>query len=204
MLNKDAAERPTAEQIVEIAKANGAQAPKTAAKPKKAVQKDVSADEVNKTQIINTHPVDNTHPASASALPLSRNGFVTLWYGVIIFVNVIAAIFCVYVFSQKYMYGGYMHSALGYDIILPLIYALFNLANIGAVWALFEWKKFGFWIILGVALLRLVTTVGIYGDYSLRLPMVMLSIVGAIISPFVLYLVLQISKDGRSCWSLLK
>ena len=52
MLNKDAAERPTAEQIVEIAKSKGAQAPKAAAKPKKTVKKEVSDDDAKKTQII--------------------------------------------------------------------------------------------------------------------------------------------------------
>ena len=49
MLNKDAAERPTAEQIVEIAKSKGAQAPKAAAKPKKTVKKEVSDDDAKKT-----------------------------------------------------------------------------------------------------------------------------------------------------------
>jgi len=67
MLNKDAAERPTAEQIVEIAKANGAQAPKTAAKPKKAVQKDVSDDDAKKTQIIG-----NLNQSAAAPKPASE------------------------------------------------------------------------------------------------------------------------------------
>ena len=227
MLNKDIDERPTAEQIVEIAKSTGAQASKAAAKPKKTVKKEVSDDdekktqiignlnqpaaEEKKTQIINANSVDNTYhrpnrfeqpsnkattsssQASASSVSPSRNGFVTFWLWFIIVVNAIVTIYNIYQVSQFY-YWYY-----GMFTLLMILSIIFNLANIGGAWALLKWKKFGFWIILAVALINLILTLSFSGGF-----ISIITIFGSILGPFILILVLQISKDGRSCWSLLK
>ena len=138
--------------------------------------------------------VNNNIPnESASTEPLRRNGFVTFWLWFIIVVNAIVTIYNIYQVSQVYYWYYGIYSFL---LILPIF---FNIANICGAWALLKWKKFGFWIILAVALINLILTLSFSGGYIPIYPLL-----GSILGPFILILVLQITKDGRSCWSLLK
>ena len=146
--------------------------------------------------------VNNNIPnESTSTVALRRNDFITFWFWFLIVANGISAIYCLYVFNQLKMTG--WCEGFHYDEDVPiLICAIFNLVNIALIGVLLKYRKWGYWIMLGLALIKLPILFGVYGWWLDEI--LIISGVASILSIFILYFILRLKKEGRSCWSLMK
>ena len=75
------------------------------------------------------------------------------------------------------------------------IYCLLSIVQLVCVISLFNWKRIGFW---GIAIIQLLAT---FLDVSIGFPAPV--IIGGLISPFLLYFILQIKRNNVSAWDQL-
>lgn len=120
-----------------------------------------------------------------------RNGFVSFWLWCCIVINAIIEV--MYLFSlfgnRGVMYG---FEPMSDRIINFIMTGLLIAAYI----SLLKWKKSGFYLIVGLGILRWIITLS-FGHFKV------LDLFAPFISIAVLYLILQIKKNGKSCWSQL-
>ena len=118
-----------------------------------------------------------------------RHGFVSFWLWLLMIANAVFAIIMVKVTPISNMI-----ISLFLALLLPLL-------NITGSILLLNWKKFGFWLILGapfyyflIEISGSVSTIDALTNLGLNL----------ILFPLVLFAILQIKKNDESCWKQLK
>lgn len=116
-----------------------------------------------------------------------RHGFVTFWLYLVAVVNFFAAIAQM---LPKQMYGSYFPDEY---VGISIISGVLCIVNIIGVALVLNWKKAGFWVIVGASLIS-----------SLMTSLVMRTFPTGIISLIILWAILQIKKDGISCWRALR
>lgn len=120
---------------------------------------------------------------------LKRSGFVTFWLWFMIAGNIISAIPSI---SEMIKYNDVLEGAV----------VIFNIINIIAIILIMKWRKIGFFIFLLVCIKTLISSIMHQSYFSSG--SLMLSVASCIISPLVLYIILQSRKYGVSCWDQLK
>lgn len=127
-----------------------------------------------------------------------RHGFVTFWLWLMVVVNTI--IFFVY-FYRLLSILGIVNG--GTAIVLFAVGIIGALLNVVSAILLLLWKKVGFWIFVGAGigvLLTYITT----GMLSIMPVMDQIKTMApSILAPVILYAILCIRKNGKSCWSQL-
>lgn len=145
----------------------------------------------------------------------TRNGFVTFWLWLIVIANAAATIFkfmdgtwafphIAYATSEKADLFFFMqHNILQYYHYGVTIVVCCGIANALCGIMLLKWLKIGFgaFIISNALILITMLVFANLGDVTSS---VILSMIGSVIAPIILYAVLQIQKDGVSSWSQLK
>jgi len=112
-----------------------------------------------------------------------RHGFITFWLILLIIGNSISIIAAL---------------ALGVFSYLSIFAIALNIVSIVSVVMLLQWKKIGFWIFLGCQVLAAVL------NATMQISEIaILSAVGAVLGVAILWGILQIKKDGKSCWEQL-
>lgn len=115
---------------------------------------------------------------------IERHGFITFWLWIVIVGNMLMAIIS---FFPKTMWGSNYPDAY---VIFSIISGLFSIVNVVGAFMLLAWKKMGFTIIALSAI-----SGGLFAFFTIgTLPT---GIVGLII----LWLVLNIKKNGVSYWN---
>ena len=136
---------------------------------------------------------------AAGAEKPERNGFVTFWLWFIIVVQVLNIVACCAGIFGDHFRGYRVDDMARVMLVGELIVSIVNL--LGAT-QLLNWKKSGFWMILGMTVLRAVLgamTMAPDGASGM-----LIALIGPFIGVGILWAVLQISKNGRTCWSMLR
>ena len=142
-----------------------------------------------------------------------RHGFVTFWLWFMIIGNIAGAI--MQVMSANYAVWAYAtqenaelffyvkHGMVGYYTCASYFMIVLSLINLAGAILLLKWKKIGYWLFVGSAAtcLAIMISFAIFGGVT---PAVGSSMAGAILGPVVLWAILQIKKNGVSCWKLLE
>ncbi len=165
-------------------------------------QKDVPADEVAPTMTIN----------QTMSINKGRNDFVSFWLWFMIIFNIIGAItqtinanYAIWAYAtddNAQRFFNMEHGVVDYYICAAWILVMLSLVNIAGAIMLLKCKKIGYWLFVGnaVACLTIMISFGVLGGFSTS---VVSSIVVAIFEPIVLWTILQITKNGISCWKQL-
>lgn len=142
--------------------------------------------------------------------PKSRSGFVTFWLWLVMVSSFLLSIICFYLFvtlrdaQPKWVIRLWLwlRSLLPDDfwieVNIPLVFLMAFYASLvmfGGYHALLIWQKKGFWFLLWVRVAVFVMLMS-YCDPILLFSLTFLPLI-------VLFLILQITKDGKSCWSQL-
>lgn len=117
-----------------------------------------------------------------------RHGFVSFWLWLLMIANAVFAIIMVKVTPISNMI-----ISLFFALLLPLL-------NIAGSILLLNWKKLGFWLILGAPFYYFL--IEISGSASTIDALTNLGL-NLILLPLVLFAILQIKKNGMSCWKQL-
>jgi hypothetical protein len=127
-----------------------------------------------------------------------RHGFVTFWLWLMLIGGVLGSI---PYFTNSLELAAVLSVAAGKIVQPSMIYLLgvVGLLNIGLAIALLQWKKWGFWGFCGTATIAFIINASI-GLLSISPAM---PIIG-ILSILILWAILQIKKDGVSCWDNLE
>jgi len=155
-----------------------------------------------------------------------RHGFITfwLWFGIIINVLIASLSLLMYLNFKKLGIYGEGLTISGYDLnSFDAFYSNYNLITsmctflcailcIIFISYIFKWRKLGFWSIvvnnIFFGIINLIMMIYIENEYpKIRLASYVTQqaiITIILISPFILWAVLQIKKNGISCWKLLK
>lgn len=174
--------------------------------------------------------MENLYKVSPASVTVEkeRAAFITFWLWLGIIMNVISAPFTILQLNgmSNLGYLGMELITQGIDItpfsnsIHVPQYALIGVAilsTINYIWGyalLLKWKKKGFLIIAIAALINIIVnficypmiqnayfSIGLTVDFSMTK---YVAVIGACFSIFILWLILQIKKNGVSCWSLLE
>lgn len=163
---------------------------------------------------------------SKTPVEKQRHGFVTFWLWLGIIVNVISIPLTIILYQRMSNLGylGMQLIAAGIDIdpfskaigshvlIMQIVAAIAGIALIVGYSLILKWKKSGFWLAVVVAVIVAVVNVIMFNliknDYlSIGLLLDFNPIVQLIATPIsliILWAVLQIKKNGVSCWKQLK
>lgn len=114
-----------------------------------------------------------------------RHGFVTFWLWFSIVVNVGMSIYGLYLASIN---------------IIMLLTAFLGIVNIVAAVLLLKWRKIGFYIFMGSAVLSIISNSIILGGGI----NIFISFISPIVSVLIWWAILQIRKNGVSAWKLLE
>ena len=140
-----------------------------------------------------------------------RNGFVTFFLILMTF-NIFFAFY--YLFAAREVMWTYPNSGHLDDMMfseqpkLDLYYyssyvmAMLSGLNGAAAVLLLLWKKIGFWLAVASAVCMFILMI-LFSAIGGVSPMVAFSMMGALLGPVVLWAILQIRRDGVSCWKLL-
>lgn len=160
------------------------------------------------------------HPFSSPYSPIieapaekHRHGFVTFWLVLMILANIAGAI--VQVLSADYAIWQYAtdekvqlffyveHGKVDYYIYAVYFMAVLSVVNVVGAILLLNWKKVGYWLFVGSAsaCLAIMISFAIFGGVTTT---VLSSMLGAVLGPVVIWAILQIKKDGVSCWKQLE
>lgn len=123
-------------------------------------------------------------------VPRERNGFVSFWLWLCLVINVLFAIgYFALLFSDRGLFARQPE-----PIAIRLAWFALSLALVYGYWSLLKWRKLGWTILCAVAVLNSIVNIATTG------PAGFLSLLPLLI----LYLILQIRKNGISCWSWLE
>lgn len=123
-------------------------------------------------------------------MPRQRNGFVSFWLWLCLVINVLIAIgYFALLFSDRGLFARQPEPTA-----IRLAWLALSLALVYGYWLLLKWRKLGWTILCGVAVLNTIVNIATTG------PAGFLSLLPLLI----LYLILQIRKNGISCWSWLE
>ncbi len=123
--------------------------------------------------------------------PKLRNGFISfyLWFGIVVN-SLIGIVYFVTIFTSKGLWTAY-------DPMSSRIYGFASsFILVAGYFSLLKWKKFGFYVLAAMAVLSLGINLvtGTNAD---------LGTFGPIVSLMILFAVLQLKKNGKSCWEQL-
>lgn len=142
-----------------------------------------------------------------------RHGFVTFWLWLIVIGNVVgvimqamAANYAILAYAtdeNAKIFFYFRHGIVDYYIYASYFMIVLSLVNIAGAIVLLKWEKLGYWLFVGSAAtcLAIMVSFGILGGFTTA---VVSSMIGAVIGPVVLWAILQIKKNGVSCWKLLE
>ena len=121
-----------------------------------------------------------------------RHGFVTFWLWMGIIGGVITAI---YYFLQANAIAEQLYQMTGTYVNPSIMYLLGGISLINIIFpiALLQWKKWGFWALCVSA------TMGLIINLSMGMGII-ISVVGALLGIIILWAILQIKRNGVSCW----
>lgn len=125
-----------------------------------------------------------------------RNGFITLFLSAVIIVGTFAGFSIIREAYAEMDFNKPMQT------ITIIIGGLLLVDALGAS-LLLIWKKIGYWIMVSSGIGCL--CVACYLNYAMGISTYMgAAIYGSIINPLIIFGILQIRKDGISCWRLLE
>ena len=126
-------------------------------------------------------------PEDTSFAPHERNGFVTFWLWMILVANMIGAVIA---FFPKTMWGSnYPDQYVAFSVAS----GVFGLVTVFGAQLLLSWKKIGFVVILVSSICNGLIALFTSGSFPV-------GIIGLVI----LWMILQLKKNGKSCWEQLK
>ena len=102
--------------------------------------------------------------------------------------------------------GGLVSSAATYLLISSIFGILFAIANIWGNYLMLNWKKKGFYVRLIVLALNIVLSFIIAAatsSFSAAMGYLLAGIFGSLIGIAVLYAILNLRKNDKSCWELM-
>lgn len=172
----------------------------------------------NRTQI-NPMP---TYQQATDVIKKERHGFITFWFILGIIGSVLSPITAIYQYIQLDTQVNYYRYQNGYEqiademesllsitqtsIILSIVAAIFGIV---CIILLFNWKKIGFYgqilssTVFGGISIYLISKIGRISGVDTTLSMI-LPIVSIVLGTFIFYAILQIKKNGISCWKQLE
>ena len=155
-----------------------------------------------------------------------RHGFVTFWLWLGIIATILIVPFSVLTYQRlnnlgsygmKLIIAGYdlsLFSVSNYVIIMQICAVLSAIVGIIFISKILNWKKFGFWgivangIVFGTINLIMMSFIGNeYRNVGLILfttQQIAFDVGSMVISPLILWAILQIKKNGISCWKQLE
>lgn len=164
--------------------------------------------------------VETKQPVSTSPLTSNetliekqRHWFVTFWLILLLVSNVVTAIMqIVWANYSIWQYATEENAELFFyvrhDMVDYYTYAAYFMVALSVISVvgtilLLNWRKLGYWLFLGsaAACLAIMVSFAVIGGLSVT---VLSSILGAVLGPIVLWAILQIRKNGFSCWKQLE
>ena len=142
-----------------------------------------------------------------------RHGFVTFWLWLMLLGNVASGVFnitqnnyAIWIYAseakvQEFFY--FNHSIGDYYYYAMIAIGCFALINAIGTIMLLKWKKNGFWLFVTIAVVNLCVMCS-FAALGGMTDTVVQSMIGAVAGPTILYLILQLKKEGVNCWSLLE
>lgn len=124
-------------------------------------------------------------------LPPQRHDFVTFILWLMGFAGVMAILIAI-----LQVYTGFVY-------MVPATFFFMGVVFIYAASLLLNWKKLGYWWIVGLSIFAFGVLAILNNRYFFPGGLITVAILSFIV-PLVLFGVLQVKKDGKSCWSLLK
>ena len=103
--------------------------------------------------------------------------------------------------AQKFFY--FQHDMVDLFINGVLVMGILYAINAIGTFLIIKWKKLGYWIVLGASILALLIDVILLyngGNTSDGIAFC----IASILSPIILWAVLQFKSESQSCWKLLK
>ena len=103
--------------------------------------------------------------------------------------------------AQKFFY--FQHDMVDLFINGVLVMGILYAINAIGTFLIIKWKKLGYWIVLGASILALLIDVILLyngGNTSDGITFC----VASILSPIILWAILQFKSESQSCWNLLK
>lgn len=126
---------------------------------------------------------------------LKRHWFVTFWLWLGIVANALASIlYSILLFSSIGLF-----SSTPEPLWLRLIWVISCLAAIGGYLLMLQWKKIGFWIVLGLHILNCLVWLPMMPEMGF-----FYTIITSLFPVVVLYAVLQLKQNGVSYWKSLQ
>lgn len=135
---------------------------------------------------------------------LQRHGFVTFWLWLMMVLNAVFAIG-----GLAYVIGDITHASSSrnylsnYAFAEGIVQTVLCIINIYGAYLLLKWKKKGFTIFeitIGILLIMQCFYAGLMHEWGF----IVTPVIGSLIAIGILYGILQIRKNGVSCWSQLK
>lgn len=152
-------------------------------------------------------------PSNVTSVEKQRHGFVTFWLILMIIANIAGAIMQIlsanyaiwqYATEEKAQLFFYVeHGKVDYYTYAVYFMVILSVVNVVGAILLLNWKKVGYWLFVGSAsaCLAIMISFAVFGGVTTT---VLSSMLGAVLAPVVLWAILQIKKDGVSCWKQLE
>lgn len=118
-----------------------------------------------------------------------RHGCVTTWFCISIFVGIITSVTS---FFPKEFWGSRFPDAA---VPMSIVTGFLSIVDIVAIALMFAWRKIGFFLYCVIGIVSCIIT--------LQMGNIQFAIYG-FVGIIVYYLILQIKKDGKSCWENMK
>lgn len=151
--------------------------------------------------------------SNITSVEKQRHGFVTFWLVFMIIANIAGAIMQIlsanyaiwkYATDEKAQLFFYVdHGMVDYYTYAVYFMVVLSVINIAGAILLLKWKMVGYWLFVGSAsaCLAIMISFAVFGGVTTT---VLSSMLGAVLGPVVLWAILQIKKDGVSCWKQLE
>lgn len=153
-----------------------------------------------------------TGPSNPPPVWKQRHGFVSFWLWLMIIADVGGIVLqaanapyakWLYATKEKADLFVYVEHSMGnyYTYAAYFMIAL-SLVNATGAIMLLNWRKIGYWMLVGSAatLSAIMISFGIIGGFTAP---VITSMFGAVVGPIILWAILQIKRNGISCWKQL-
>lgn len=169
------------------------------------------------TEIVE-QPISKSPLSSTQSIDKERHGFVTFWLWLSIVISVITAVRTLISFFQ--IASAFESLTSLYDSIklhtniMMLASFVFAVCCIGGYAMVMNWKKLGFWFLVGTSIVSVACNMIMnslleqdYAAIDIPVDLFFNSIVQLIVTPIsivILWAILQIRKNGVSCWKQLE
>lgn len=169
--------------------------------------------EINENSFPYYEDATTTSSNSTMSVEKERHGFVTFWLWLMIIGNFIGVImqamsanYAIWAYATEEnatIFFYFKHGMVDYYIYASYFMIVLSLVNIAGAIVLLKWKKLGYWLFVGSAItcMAIMVSFAIIGGFTTAVGS---SMAGAIVGPVILWAILQIKKNGVSCWKLLE